>query len=417
MFEQQTIFQKEKEKQNYQNDFEQPSEKPSQKNKSTSHNRTHFYKRVFVFGIALMFLVSSILLFYKTQQPEKFANLLNHFKIIKQDSISSYDAFQRDKSINKDTGGEAGILMKSVTDRIFTCSGFTIEAESKNTSVDKEGNAGVSGNIVTKGDILPSSHNGHYFVTGITEENIIVDEVTINTPAKRVGIKKDDQIVAINGINLKNRDDLINYIQSKENLSVLLLVRRDGREMMLSIIPEKMYGERIGIGIKFTETNYRWSSETIYYGNDIYDKYVSSYSLGSNNEDFDNPSLSESLQWSNPMHYLNYLRFYKNPKIIKDTESQIKIAFDVDINYFKPVDMDYYGKDSGMYDEIIEIEGEITIDKHSQNPIQEKLKMIVDEQGSLKLYRETRNITLDFSNFDKGVVITPPDSKSVIIPW
>ncbi len=420
MPEQQTDFQEANDKQNYQNSFAQLNKKKlDQKNNLISHKGFYFFKKVFLFSIILIFLVSIILLFYKVKHPEKYANLFISFKIVNQNNLSSYEAFQRDKSINRDAKGEAGALMKSVVDKIFTCSGFTIETKSSSKSSDKEGNVGVTVDIVTKGDILPSSCDGHYFVTGITGENIIIDEVTTDTPAEKAGMKKGDQIVAVDGVNLNNRDDLVNYIQSKENLPVSLLVRRDEKKIVLPIIPEKLYGERIGIGIKFVETNYRWSSESIYYDNNVYDKYSdSAYLLGTGDvDDFDNPSLNEGLQWSNPMHYLNYLRFYKNPKIIENTKSQVKIAFNVDIDHFKPVDMNYFGKGSGMYNEIIEIEGEITIDRYSKNPIQEELTIITNFQTSSKLHRETENIILNISNFDKGVVITPPDKESIIIGW
>lgn len=418
MSEQQAVSQEAKEEQDHQGNFKQSSEKLTQKNKSIYYKRTYFYKRVFVLSIVLIFLVSLIILFYKTQQPEKFADLFSRFKIVEQGGISSYEAFQRDKSINRDAKGEAGILMKSAVDKIFTCSGFAIETKSEITSVDREGNVGIVSNIVANGDVLPSSFDGHYLITGITGENIVVDKVTIDTPAQKAGIKKEDKIIAIDGVKINNRDELINYIQSKENLPVFLLIKRDGKEITLLIIPEKLYSERVGIGVRFVETNYRWSSESIYYGNDVYDKYNSLYLLGSGDGgDFDNPSLSEALQWSNPMHYLNYFRFYKNPEIIEETGSQIKIAFKVDISHFKPVDMNAFGKGSGMYNEIIEIEGEIAIDKHSQNPIQGKLKMILDAQGSLKLHRKTINVTLDFGDLDKGVTITPPDNEFIMVSW
>ena len=108
-------------------------------------------------SVVLILLVSLVILFYKIQQPEKFTNLLNRFKIIEQGKVSSYEAFQEDKSINRDAKGEAGILMKSVVDKIFTCSGFAIKTKSELVSdIMKQYNPNVLANGLTKYCLLLS---------------------------------------------------------------------------------------------------------------------------------------------------------------------------------------------------------------------------------------------------------------------
>lgn len=360
-----------------------------------------------IIGIILIISVSLLLLFYWWQGSQEHINLLNNFQNDKQNYASSFDRFQNDRSVDREGEDEAGSLMKTVIDKIFASEGFQIEARAL---VGKD--ICVS-DIISKGDISFSFPKGHFYIKGVSgisdiysdKEDIVVAEVLLDTPAEKAGVKYKDQIIAIDNKKMDNASDFVDYIQSKENISVSLRIKRDNKEITLSVIPKKMYDEKIGIGIRFWSMKDHINMETIIYKDKIYDKSGSKFLVRNYDADeFDSPRLDETLQWSNPMHYVNYLRFYKNPKIIKTTESEIKITFDVDLKYFVPA--------NGDYKEISQIEGEISLDKDSFNPIQERLEIVFDnyEKGAT-------DITVDFINFDKVIKIAPPDPSKIVEIW
>ncbi|MCK5475349.1 MAG: PDZ domain-containing protein [Candidatus Pacebacteria bacterium] len=360
-----------------------------------------------IIGIILIISVSSLLLFYWWQGSQDHTNLLNNFQNDKQNYVSSFEKFQNDRSIDREGKDEAGSLMKTVIDKIFASEGFQIEARAL---VGKD--ICVS-DIASKGDISFSFPKGHFYIKGVSgisdiysdKEDIVVAEVLSDTPAEKAGVKYKDQIIAIDNEKMDNASDFVDYIQSKENILVSLLIKRDDKEITLSVIPEKIYDEKVGIGIKFWEMKDYIDMEVIIYKDKAYDKYGSKFLVRDCDADeFDSPCLDETLQWSNPMHYINYLRFYKNPKIIETTESEIKITFDVDLKYFILADRDYK--------KISQIKGEISLDKDNFNPIQERLEIVFDnyEKGAM-------DITVDFINFDKVIKIVPPDANEIVEIW
>lgn len=74
-------------------------------------------------------------------------------------------------------------------------------------------------------------------------------EETLDSPAYAAGLQSGDEILAIDGVRVKNWEEIPKYIQPKPEQKVSLLVRRDGKEIPLSIIPRERLGKGF-IGVR-----------------------------------------------------------------------------------------------------------------------------------------------------------------------
>ncbi|NIO09405.1 MAG: RIP metalloprotease RseP [Deltaproteobacteria bacterium] len=80
-----------------------------------------------------------------------------------------------------------------------------------------------------------------------------VGSVKADSPAARAGIQKGDRIVAVNGEPIAKFEDLSKHITASEGNTLSLLLERDGRELAVSLKPEK--GEGVNV---FGETKTIW---------------------------------------------------------------------------------------------------------------------------------------------------------------
>lgn len=417
MSEDQKVSQYLKNNQDQQNNSLKSENDPTQERKSFFRGRIIFLKRITSVLIILIILIVLSLSYFRTKYPEDFSELANRFHI----GVSSYNIHQMKNIISGDTKSEDGVMMDFAIDKIYKSSGFKVE--SRTVSIYDNGRMA---DIVTEGDILPSAYDAHYTINilegrDIYNEELIVEKVNEETPAQQAGIKEKDQIISVDDLKLNNRDELSSYIQPKNNIPVSLKIRRGDDIIAPSLIPQKMNGEKVILGVQLAkkENQERSRMEVIIKNGISYDNYAYGYMESTADvDDMDRPSLSGDLQWCDLQHYINYLRFYENPKIIKNTDLETTISFDVDLDYFSPVDMNKYGDngDVQMFDRILKITGELTIDKDSQNPIQEKLKIYMDGHSYTSPYKKTIDVTMDFRNFNKGAAINLPDSKDIIRP-
>ena len=80
----------------------------------------------------------------------------------------------------------------------------------------------------------------------------IVQSVIPNDVADKAGVKAGDIILAANGQHAASRVQLISTISKSAGRPVDLLVRREGKEMTITVVPEQR-GDRGMIGLYFTE--------------------------------------------------------------------------------------------------------------------------------------------------------------------
>lgn len=104
--------------------------------------------------------------------------------------------------------------------------------------------------------------NGEYYGIGIEaltleEEGILVVSVMDDSPAQRSGIKENDVIIELNGESLKDKKaSYFTSIVEKTSEEIKLTIKRDEKEMNISVLPEKIIIESVSID-KFSMNNKR----------------------------------------------------------------------------------------------------------------------------------------------------------------
>lgn len=87
----------------------------------------------------------------------------------------------------------------------------------------------------------------------LPRENVIISEVTADSPAQKAGIKPGDQIVAINGLSINHWRELVRAVIDKPGKNISIEIERQGKRSILPVtIGSAEYnGETIGrIGVR-----------------------------------------------------------------------------------------------------------------------------------------------------------------------
>ena len=96
----------------------------------------------------------------------------------------------------------------------------------------------------------------------ISQDTTMVGTVTVDSPAEKAGMLKDDLIIAINDKKTTLWNDVLVGVKESDGAPLIFTVLRDGREVKLTIVPEKdvvndLFGqpveERFMIGIMKAE--------------------------------------------------------------------------------------------------------------------------------------------------------------------
>lgn len=86
--------------------------------------------------------------------------------------------------------------------------------------------------------------SGSFYGVGVTfiDENgkYIVRETVDGTPAQRAGLKKDDQLVKVDGKTYKNQDDMMNAIRGPKGSKVTIEYIRGGVTMHVTMVREEI---------------------------------------------------------------------------------------------------------------------------------------------------------------------------------
>jgi regulator of sigma E protease len=94
-----------------------------------------------------------------------------------------------------------------------------------------------SGRSVPLSVAVPQNVSDIFSVLGYPQERVIVDRVDANLPAAKAGLKPGDEIIAVGGQTAVNFAALQEMIQKSSGKPVDLVVRRDGKDIALTIVP------------------------------------------------------------------------------------------------------------------------------------------------------------------------------------
>lgn len=95
---------------------------------------------------------------------------------------------------------------------------------------------------------------GIYLKSGDNSTKIVTVEKGSN--AEKQGLKANDRIQKINGIEVKTREDIVNAISSSEdNEKLTFTVERGNENIDIEVIPDTLYTYYIGVQFKLAENN------------------------------------------------------------------------------------------------------------------------------------------------------------------
>lgn len=104
---------------------------------------------------------------------------------------------------------------------------------------------------------------GIYF-TSVDEENSKIALVYPGSPAETAGLKQDDIILQIDGIDVENNaQNVIEYIQNSQNEAVTIKVKRNDEEKTVEVKPEEIITYTLGIQFKTAPNTI---TNNVYYG-------------------------------------------------------------------------------------------------------------------------------------------------------
>jgi regulator of sigma E protease len=93
------------------------------------------------------------------------------------------------------------------------------------------------GTVVPLQVSVPQNVNDVFSVLGYPKERVVVDQVDPNLPAAKAGLKHGDEIISANGQTAVNFAALQVMIQKAPGKPVDLIVRREGKEIALTMLP------------------------------------------------------------------------------------------------------------------------------------------------------------------------------------
>lgn len=107
-------------------------------------------------------------------------------------------------------------------------------------------------------------NTGIYLKNTLDEEKQVkIISVSKGSSAEKQGIKANDKIIKINGIQIKSGQDIANAIsESENNEEIEFTIKRGNDELEIKLIPDTMYQHYIGIQFKQAENSF---TNNIYY--------------------------------------------------------------------------------------------------------------------------------------------------------
>ncbi len=99
---------------------------------------------------------------------------------------------------------------------------------------------------------------GIYLKAGDEEETTKIVTVEKGSSSEKQGLKSNDKIQKINGIDVKTREDIINIINSnteEKYEKLIFTVQRGNEQLEIEIIPDTIYSYHIGVQFKAANNN------------------------------------------------------------------------------------------------------------------------------------------------------------------
>ena len=124
---------------------------------------------------------------------------------------------------------------------------FAIEAKDKDIPIKYERN-GVVSTTILKPVIIPETtlyKMGVFFRSSDTTFfDSEIDEVSPDSPAQKAGILQSDRIISIDETLINEREDIVISLLKSNGESVLVKLLREGKEIDVSLVPEKVVQEK-----------------------------------------------------------------------------------------------------------------------------------------------------------------------------
>ena len=167
-------------------------------------------------------------------------------------SIGNNTSLVIDKTIAQYAAEQSGIIagdeiIKSDIDKILSKSnGEELKITIKRNDEQKE--------ITLTPTRQENKSTGIYLKSGDNSTKIVTVEK--GSSAEKQGLKANDRIQKINGIEVNTREDIINAISSSEDNEKLTFTVERGKESIeLEVIPDTLYTYYIGVQFKLAENN------------------------------------------------------------------------------------------------------------------------------------------------------------------
>lgn len=97
--------------------------------------------------------------------------------------------------------------------------------------------------------LIPQYTKTSSYRIGIVISECVVQQVTNDSPAKKAGLKTNDVIKSVDGVELTSSDQLTELLANSGGKEVSMVVLRDGNEMVIKTTPELTESESYYIGM------------------------------------------------------------------------------------------------------------------------------------------------------------------------
>ena len=143
---------------------------------------------------------------------------------------------------------DKNVRVKSDIDKILEKS----NGEELKVTVERNGNMQ---------DIMLTPTKQEYKSTGIylkgTSEGDSTKVLTVEagSVAEKQGVKANDEILKINGIEVKNQQEIVDLMTNSQEKSISIMIERSGENIEIELIPDIGYTYYLGVYFKIAENN------------------------------------------------------------------------------------------------------------------------------------------------------------------
>ncbi len=96
---------------------------------------------------------------------------------------------------------------------------------------------------------LPQSTDTLGKYARVSTPSVVIAEVIPNSPAFQAGLKVNDMVLAVEGVNVGTEKSLQDAMAPRNNQATSLLINRDGQKMTIKVVPTAKDGGRATMGV------------------------------------------------------------------------------------------------------------------------------------------------------------------------